>query len=68
MFWVLGAGDKGKEAELFSNNYSMQPDPSWATMWFTCAQVGVWNWERWCSKEYDELHAKALVTIDDKAA
>ena len=65
-FWVLGAGDKGKEAELFSNNYSMQPDPSWATMWFTCAQVGVWNWERWCSKEYDDLHAKALITMDDK--
>lgn len=65
-YWSLGAGDKGKEAELFSGNYSMQPDPSWATMWFTCAQVGIWNWERWCSKEYDDLHAKALVTIDDK--
>jgi peptide/nickel transport system substrate-binding protein len=64
-FWSLGEGEKGKEAELFSNNYSMQPDPSWATMWFTCAQVGVWNWERWCNKEYDELHAKALVTLDD---
>jgi peptide/nickel transport system substrate-binding protein len=64
-FWTLGEGEKGKEAELFSNNYSMQPDPSWATMWFTCAQVGVWNWERWCNKEYDELHAKALVTLDD---
>jgi len=66
-FWALGAGEKGKEAELFSNNYSMQPDPSWATMWFTCEQVGVWNWERWCNKEYDDLHAKGLVTLDDKA-
>jgi peptide/nickel transport system substrate-binding protein len=66
-FWELGSGDKGKQAELFSNNYSMQPDPSWATMWFTCEQIGVWNWQRWCSKEYDDLHKKALVTMDDKA-
>ena len=65
-YWELGAGEKGKEVELFSSNYSMQPDPSWATMWFTCAQVGVWNWERWCNKEYDDLHAKALITLDDK--
>lgn len=64
-FWSLGEGDKGKEAELFGNNYSMQPDPSWATMWFTCAQVGVWNWERWCEPKYDELHNKALITMDD---
>jgi peptide/nickel transport system substrate-binding protein len=64
-FWELGAGDKGKDAELFGNNYSMQPDPSWATMWFTCAQVGVWNWERWCNEEYDAAHNKALITTDD---
>ena len=65
-YWSLGEGEQGKAVELFSGNYSMQPDPSWATMWFTCAQVGIWNWERWCNKEYDELHAKALVTTDDK--
>ena len=65
-YWSLGEGEQGKVVELFSGNYSMQPDPSWATMWFTCAQVGIWNWERWCNKEYDELHAKALVTMDDK--
>lgn len=66
-FWELGAGDKGKEAELFSNNYSMQPDPSWATMWFTSEQVGVWNWQRWASKEFDDLHKQGLVTMDEKA-
>ena len=64
-FWALGEGDKGKEIELFSNNYSMQPDPSWATMWFTCEQIGVWNWERWCNPKYDDLHNKALITMDD---
>lgn len=65
-FWQIGAGDKGKEVELFTNNYTMEPDPSWATMWFTCEQVGVWNWQRWCSPEFDELHKKGLVTMDDK--
>jgi peptide/nickel transport system substrate-binding protein len=64
-FWTIGEGDKGKEVELFTNNYSMQPDPSWATMWFTCEQIGVWNWQRWCSPEFDELHKKGLVTTDD---
>lgn len=64
-FWTLGEGDKGKDAELFANNYSMQPDPSWATMWFTCAQVGVWNWERSCIPQFDALHDQALVTLDE---
>ncbi|MGQ9666233.1 MAG: ABC transporter substrate-binding protein [Anaerolineae bacterium] len=64
-FWQIGAGEQGKEVELFSGNYSMQPDPAWATMWFTCEQVGVWNWQRWCSPEFDELHRKGLVTMDD---
>jgi peptide/nickel transport system substrate-binding protein len=64
-FWQIGAGEEGKNLELFTNNYSMEPDPSWATMWFTCDQVGVWNWQRWCSPEFDELHRKGLVTTDD---
>jgi peptide/nickel transport system substrate-binding protein len=34
-------------------------------MWFTCEQVGVWNWMRWCSSEYDDLHQKALTTLDE---
>ena len=28
----------------------MQPDPSFATAWFTPEQIGVWNWERFNSK------------------
>jgi peptide/nickel transport system substrate-binding protein len=64
-FDSIGMGDKGKEVELLAMNYSMQPDPSWATMWFTCEQVNVWNWMRWCSKEYDDLHKKGLTTTDN---
>lgn len=64
-FDSIGVGDKGKEVELLAMNYSMQPDPCWATMWFVCEQVNVWNWMRWCSPEFDELHKKGLTTTDD---
>ena len=64
-FWSIGEGDKGKDVELFSMMYTMQPDPSWATMWFTCNQIGVWNWMRWCNSEFDDLHMKGLATTDE---
>ena len=44
----------------------MQPDPSFATEWFTPDQIGVWNWERWKSQEFGELHKAALVELDPK--
>jgi peptide/nickel transport system substrate-binding protein len=43
----------------------MAPDPSWATAWFTCEQVGVWNWERWCDQEFTDLHKKLLTERED---
>jgi peptide/nickel transport system substrate-binding protein len=64
-YWSIGDGDAGKNVELFSSNYSMEPDPSWATVWFTTDQIGVWNWMRWSSPEYDDLHKQGLVTIDN---
>lgn len=63
-YWALSEGEKGKEIELFWSSFYTQPDPAWCTMWFTCDQVGVWNWMRWCSAEFDELHAKAMATLD----
>jgi len=59
-----GMGDNGKQIELYSSGFSMYPDPAWATMWFTCDQVGVWNWMRWCSPEYDALNKKGITTLD----
>src|SRR5690606_39940765 len=38
--------------------------PAWALMWFTCDQVGVWNWERWCSPEFDALLAEGAKEMD----
>ncbi len=65
-YWDTSFGEQAVENnELLTSNYSMNPDPAWATMWFTCDQVTVWNTQSWCNEEYDELHRKGLVTTDD---
>ena len=66
-FWVLGIeaeGDAWKDVQLVYNRYSMAPDPFWATAWFVPEQVGEWNWERWNSPEYGELHRAAVRETD----
>ena len=64
-YWTTTFGDQAVENnQLMVSSYSMQPDPAWATMWFTCDQVGVWNAEAWCNEEYDRLHYEAMVTLD----
>jgi peptide/nickel transport system substrate-binding protein len=66
-FWSIGdekAGEKWKTIQLLLNRFSMQPDPSWATAWFTPDQIGVWNWERWNSAEFGELHKQGLVELE----
>jgi peptide/nickel transport system substrate-binding protein len=64
-FWAYGEGGKDKELELFAVGYSsVAPEPAWSTMWFTCAQVDLWNWMRWCNKDFDALHQKGIETID----
>jgi peptide/nickel transport system substrate-binding protein len=64
-YWTASFGEQAVENnELMVSSYSMQPDPAWATMWFTCDQVGVWNTQAWCDERYDELHYEAMVTLD----
>jgi len=63
-YWTVGEGERAKGLELFSAGYYTQPDPAWCTMWFTCDQVGVWNWMRWCSEEFDSLHKQGMTTMD----
>ncbi|HUI89068.1 MAG TPA: ABC transporter substrate-binding protein [Anaerolineales bacterium] len=64
-FWALGEGGKDKTLELFELYYSsVVPDPAWSTQWFTCDQVDLWNWMRWCSKDFDTLHQQGLATTD----
>ena len=66
-FWSLGVeadGDSWKDVQLFLLSFTMQPDPSWATAWFTSDQVGVWNWQRFSNEEYDTLNANAQIELD----
>jgi peptide/nickel transport system substrate-binding protein len=66
-FWTIGdekSGNAWKDLQLLLGRFSMNPDPAWATAWFTCKQVGVWDWERFCSKEFDELHEAGLRELD----
>lgn len=67
-FWTLGSeadGETWKDVQLILSRFSMSPDPSWATAWFTPEQVGVWNWERFNDAEFGDLHKKALVELDE---
>lgn len=61
------------EGEIFENmqslqmhymSFSNQADPSWATVWFTTAQIGAWNTMSWSNKEFDSLHKEALTELD----
>jgi len=66
-FWSLGfeeEGDRWQEVQLILNRFSMTPDPYYATAWFICEQVGVWNWERFCNEEFDRLHEAAKGETD----
>jgi len=64
-FWSYGADGKDKELELFAVGYSsVAPEPAWSSMWFTCDQVDLWNWMRWCSEEFDALHKKGIESVD----
>lgn len=66
-FWTLGSkdGDYFMDLQLVLSRFSMQPDPSWASVWFTPEQVGVWNWERFDSAEYKALHEQGLQEPDN---
>lgn len=67
IFWNLGneeAGDDWKTVQLIPQSWGMAPDPYWGTSWFTCDQVGIWNWQRTCDADFDELNARAARESD----
>ena len=67
-FWTLGSkdGDYWNKLQLVLSRFSMNPDPSWATAWFIPEQIGVWNWERFNSAEFGELHTQGMIELDPK--
>jgi peptide/nickel transport system substrate-binding protein len=65
-YWALGEKDGSKVLDLSLIQYNGKFDPSFDTQWFTSAQVGQWNWQRWKSKEFDDLDALGAKTTDVK--
>lgn len=63
-YWALGAGDASKDLELTLIPYISKFDPSFQTQWFLASQIGLWNWQRWNSPEFDRLHQQGLETLD----
>ncbi len=63
-YWALGENDASKDLELSLIKYNGKFDPGFQTQWFTSAQVGQWNWQRWKNAEFDALHEKGGVTVD----
>lgn len=61
-FWASG---ENKDLQLVLNRFSMAPDPSYATAWFTTEQAGIWNWERFRNEEFDALHKAASEESDN---
>lgn len=66
LFAIPGNGGDGKKRQMIYANYVSQPDPSWSTVWWTCEQMGEWNWDNWCNKQFSNLHDRALKETDDK--
>jgi peptide/nickel transport system substrate-binding protein len=51
-------------ASLVWNAYNGAPDPYYQLEWFTCSQIGVWNYASWCSPQYSSLETALGRTSD----
>jgi peptide/nickel transport system substrate-binding protein len=64
VFNQLG-GEAQKNRQLFYELFTTPtPEPSFATEWFTCGQVNVWNWQSWCNRQFSDWDAEAVKTLD----
>lgn len=45
-------------------SFSAIIDPGYWFEWFTCDQMGQWNYWGWCNEEYDRLKDEAARTVD----
>jgi peptide/nickel transport system substrate-binding protein len=57
---------KAGYGSLVWNAYNGAPDPYYQLEWFTCSQIGVWNYASWCSPKYSSLE-QALGRTSDVA-
>lgn len=61
-YWAMGSADGSKDLDLSLVTFASKFDPSFQTQWFLASQIGLWNWQRWASPEFDQLHAEAAAT------
>ncbi|WP_213993499.1 ABC transporter substrate-binding protein [Sodalis sp. dw_96] len=57
-------GTAWKDSQLRMTTFTTAPDASWVTAWFTCKQVGIWNTQRTCDKDWDKLSDDAANELD----
>ncbi len=61
---IPGNGGGGPHRQLVYSSFVSEPDPYWSFIWFTCAQIGLWNWVDWCDAGFTSLLNKGLRTYD----
>jgi peptide/nickel transport system substrate-binding protein len=57
-------GDQWRDVQLFMQSFTGLADPYYSLTWFTSAQLGIWNWERFSNEEFDRLSDMALATTN----
>ncbi len=63
-YWDL---PKYKERALTVFSWgTTNPDPHWQMTWFSCDQVGEYNWMQWCDPAFDAVNRKATELDDDE--
>jgi peptide/nickel transport system substrate-binding protein len=63
-FWNSGKDPAAKELDLFLLRFSGKHDPNFLLQWFQTSQIGVWNWQRWSSPQFDKLFTDAAGELD----
>ena len=68
-FWSVGMeadGDAWKDVAIILNGWTfIAPEAYEALRWHETSQVGVWNWERFISEEYDRLSNESRTEFDN---
>lgn len=64
VFFSAGKGDAGKSLDTVLIRFNGNLDPNFLLQWFTTAQIGVWNWQRWSDPQFDSLLDQASAELD----
>ena len=68
VYWTLGdqaSGDTWKSQEMILMAFNGGLDPAENLTWFRPEQVGVWNWSRYNSPEFETLYQQGLKMTDE---